>query len=196
MDVLDFIASVIDSLSWPIGIVILTLLLRNHLGKLLSRLTRIRYGDVEVNFRREMRKLGSLAKIVGLRSSEKPVQAGKRQRKSEDAIADAMWLADELPEAAVGVAWVALEHELMQAIMRLAISADYPLYQSSLKNISLLHEHGYIDGKIREVLDRMRRLRNAAVHAQRDAVGISGDEAREFIGLAEAIIAKVRDMAR
>jgi uncharacterized protein YutE (UPF0331/DUF86 family) len=61
----------------------------------------------------------------------------------------------------------------MQAVMRLAISAAYPLHNSPLKSIALLHEHGYLDPETRELLNRMRNLRNVAVHAGSDMNRIS-----------------------
>ena len=111
-------------------------------------------------------------------------------------MADAVRLATDFPEPAVGVAWLAVEHELMQAVMRMAISPDYPLYNAAAKNIALLHEHGCIDAATRGVLDRMRRLRNAAVHATSDVVRVSVAEAREFVGLAKALTDKLKSIRR
>ena len=139
MNVLDFFASAIDSISWPIGIVILTLLLRKHLGKLLSHLARIRYGNLELGFE----KLEGEARTAGLQPLAESARVETVPEKSKDvsfkdAIADAVQLAAEFPEAAVNVAWRAVERELMQAVERLVASTDYPLHNTAFRNISLL----------------------------------------------------------
>jgi len=189
MGVLGFIASLIDSLAWPVAIVILVLILQSPLRKLLLELTRFRYGNVEIDFGREVQRLEDRAKTAGLKLPGRPGPAMQ-------IIADAARLAPEFPEPAVGLAWTAVEHELLQAIIRLAISADYPPYNAPIKNIMLLYEQGYLDGETREVLDRMRNLRNAAVHAGRERTRISTDEAFEFIALAEAVSEKLKSLTR
>ena len=57
MGALGFIASVIDSLAWPAVVVILVLALQAPLDKLLPELKRFRYGEVEIDFGREVREL-------------------------------------------------------------------------------------------------------------------------------------------
>lgn len=196
MDMLGFIASIIDSLAWPAAVVILVLILQSPLRKLLLHLTRFRYGDVEIDFGREVHKLEDRAKTAGLQLPERPARPKTEIGDSTQIIADAERLAADFPEPAVGLAWTGVEHELMQAVMRLAISADYPPHGAPLKNIALLRDQGYLDDETRELLDRMRNLRNAAVHAARETSRISADEAREFIALAEAVTEKLKSLTR
>ena len=196
MDVFTFLSSVVGSIAWPAAIVILAIFLRKPLGGLLPHLRRIRYRDVEFDFSNELQKLEGTARRAGLRLLEDLQARYTRPRTAEDTIADAIRLAEDFPEPAVGVAWLAVEHELMQAVMRLGISADYPPYNAAIKNILLLHEHGYLDISSRSVLERMRRLRNAAVHASRDDTKISTDEAQEFVALAEAVTTKLKGISR
>ena len=80
----------------------------------------------------------------------------------------------------------------MQAVMRLGISPDYPPYNAAIKNIALLHEQDCIDGDTRRILERMRRLRNAAVNASGDDATITSDEAREFAALADAVTIRLK----
>ena len=196
MDILTFISSLVDSLSWPAAIVLLVCLLRQPLSDLLPNLQRIRYRGVELDFRDELEKLEGQAKTAGLRVSEELQERETEPRTSDDSIADAARLVTDFPEPAVGVAWLAVEHELMQAVMRMAISPDYPPYNSAARNVALLHEHGCIDADTRGVLDRMRRLRNAAVHATTDVGRVSAAEAREFVGLAEALTDRLQSIRR
>lgn len=192
MNFLAFIASIVGSLAWPVAIVVLVYMLKSPLGKLLLDLNRLRYRDLELDFGREVRALETTAKNAGLQLPE------RKREEAPDAqqiITDASRLADEFPEPAVGLAWTAVEHELMHAVMRLGISADYPPYNAPVKNIGVLHKEGYLDNNTRELLDRMRNLRNAAVHPSRAGIRISGDEAREFVALTEAVVEKLKQLA-
>ena len=64
--------------------------------------------------------------------------------------------------------------------MRLAISPDYPVYNSSIKNIMSLREQGYLDRETCEILDGMRKLRNVAAHGAIERARILSNEAAEF----------------
>lgn len=194
MDILQFIASIIGSLAWPAAVVMLVLILRSPLRDLLRDLSRFRYKEIEIDFGREVQKLEDQARTAGLRLPSKPARQQVGPQDSSQIVGDASRLAAEFPGPAVGLAWTAVEHELMQAVMRLKISADYPPYNAPLKNIAILHEQNYLDADSRGLLDRMRRLRNAAVHPGREMTNISADEAREFIALTEAVTEKLKSL--
>ena len=196
MDNLQLIASIIDSLAWPIAAVLIAFILRAPLRTLLGNLTRFRYGDVEINFGREVLELGDKAEAAGLYVSKDAPQTKQGLQDSAHIVADAMRLASEFQKSAVILAWTSVEQELMQAVMRLAISPDYPPYNASVKNIQLLHKEGYIDTDSRDLLDRMRRLRNAAAHPWRGITEISTEDARKFIALTEAITDRLKSLNR
>lgn len=197
MDILEFISSVIStsSLAWPIAILMLVLILRKPVENLLLDLKRFRYGDMEIDFSKEVRELEAKAHTAGLKLP-KPTERKVSKQNSVQILADAERLVADFPEPAVGLAWTALENELMQGVMRLAISPDYTPYNSSFKNIELLQDQGYLDKETRALLDRMRNLRNAAVHPNRYVVQITADEAQEYIVLAKAITDKLRQISR
>ena len=185
-----------SSVSWPIAIIVLVLLLRKPVAKLIPNIQRIRYGKAEIDFGVELQDLEGKAKTAGLRIQERSQPSRAVPRTADDSISDAIRLVEDFPEPAVGVAWLAVEHELSQAIGRLAISADYPPYNSALRNIILLHEQGYIDLETRGVLNKMHLLRKAAVHAARDHTQISTSQAREFVALAEAVARSLKEIKR
>lgn len=197
MSLLDFIASIVGSLAWPVAVVLIALLFREQLARVLLTLTRVKYKDVEIDFGRELEKANQEAKELDVQRklpAQKPTLTG--EKKTDSLLTEAASLAAEFPEPAVAVAWTAIEHEIMQAVMRLAISPDYPPYNSTIKNIQLLHEDGVIDDATVKLLDRMRRLRNVAVHRAESRWSISPDEAREFIALAQGIVEKVEQLKR
>ena len=196
MDSLTFVSSLVHSLSWPVAFLVLAILLRKPLSSLLPHLKNIRYGQVELDFSSELQNLEDRARTAGLPISKRVALPDSQHRTAEDTIIDAARLADDFPAPAVGVAWLAIEHELMQAVMRSGISPDYPPYNAAIKNIALLHEQGCIDGDTRRILERMRRLRNTAVHASRDDATITSAGAREFASLADAVTTRLKRVKR
>ena len=196
MDALTFISSIIESLSWPAAIVLLVCLLRKPLSALLPNLKRIKYRGVELDFRDELQKLEGQARTAGLQIPEEPQERGTEPRTSDDSIAEATRLATEFPEPAVGVAWMAIEQELTNAVVRMDISPNIRPPKVAARNIALLHEHRCIDADTRDLLDRMRQLRNAALHPQTYVGRLSTDEAREFVGLAQALSDRLKTIRR
>ena len=174
----------------------MVLSLRRALGKLLPQLTRFRYGDLEFYFGREIRMLEDSARTVGLQPPKKPVLAGFEVQDSAQIIDNAARLADEFPMPAVGLAWTAVEHELMKSIEQFGISMGERQYIASAKIIRLLHKRGYLDDDTRGLLDRMRELRNFAVHTPREQIHIPPHEAHEYIALSQGMIEKLKDLRK
>ncbi len=195
MNWLEFISSVLGSLAWPATVITLVVVLRSPLGRILLTLTKLKYKDLELDFGRGLKELEAKAKGIDLKPSlvEGPPTS---KRTATDLLDEAGRLAAEFPEPAVAVGWQAVEAELMSAVQRLAISPDYPPSNSAMKNAALLHEQGSIDTPTLDVLNRMRNLRNMAVHGGWDAMGVSGDEAREFIALARGVVEKLKALQR
>ena len=164
---------------------------RTPLTELLSTLKRVKYRDTEVDFGGELQKLDGEAQTAGLRVPGEPPKTDVGPRTTEDSIDSAAQLATEFPGPAIGLAWLAVEHELTHAVERVAIPNHAPR-KSALPNIQALHKHGYLDNDTLSVLDGMRRLRNAVVHATHAAARISTDEAREFVRLAEAVTDRLK----
>ena len=196
MDYLQLIASIIDSLAWPVMFMWCVFIFRESLGTLLENLSHFQWGNLKLNFRRELQELGDKAEAAGLNVSKDMPRTKQGVQDSAQIVADAMRLASESQGPAIILAWTAVEQELMQAVMRLAISPDYPPYNSAVKNIQLLHEQGYFDADSRGLLERMRRLRNAAAHPSRGITEISANDARKFVALTEAITDKIKSLNR
>ena len=187
---LRFVSSLVESLAWPLVVVILALIFRTPLAELLSTLKRVRYRDTEIDFSGELQKLGGEAKTAGLQIPEEPSESNIG-RTTADSLESATHLVSEFPGPAIGVAWLAVEYELAQAVKRAAIPTS-PSRKSALPNIDTLQKHGYLNTDTASVLHRMRRLRNAVVHATPAPASVSADEAREFIRLAGAVTAKLK----
>ncbi len=195
MDWLQFLASLVKSLAWPTTLVILVLLFRVPVRRALLSLTRLKYKDLELDFGRELKELEKEAKAIDI-TPQPPKSIAPTQRDSSQLLQEAAQLAQRFPEPAVAVAWQAVEDELMQAVMRLAISPDYPAHNSALKNAELLKAQNAIDQRTFELFNRMRNLRNMAVHGGHGAAFITTDEALEFLALARGVVEKLRALRR
>jgi uncharacterized protein YutE (UPF0331/DUF86 family) len=196
MNWLEFLASIIKSLAWPTTLVILVVLFRAPVRRALLRLTRLKYKDLELDFGRELRQLEKEAKAIDI-TPQTPKSIAPTKRDSSQFLMESAALVQQgFPEPAVAVAWQAVEDELMQATMRLAISPDYPAHNSPLKNAELLKEQNAIDQRTIEVLNRMRNLRNMAVHGGRGAAHVTTDEAFEFLALARGVVEKLQELRR
>ena len=57
MKTLEFVASAIDSLAWPVTVILCILILKEPLGKLLSRVSKFKYGEIEAEFQERLEKL-------------------------------------------------------------------------------------------------------------------------------------------
>lgn len=196
MDWLQFLASLAGSLAWPATVVVAVVVLRNQLRRVLLTLTRLRYKDLELDFGRELKEVEKKARAIDVKPAGPPPRAIAAAKDSAQILAEAERLAEDFPEPAVALAWAAVEEELMSAVMRLAISPDYPPHNSALRNARLLLDQRAIDENTLDILNRMRNLRNVAVHGGAGPTGVSPDEAREFIALARGVVEKLRRLHR
>jgi hypothetical protein len=192
---LEFLASLIKSLVWPTTLVILVVLFRVQVRRALLSLTRLKYKDLELDFGRELKQLEKEAKAIDI-TPQPPKSIAPTKRDSSQLLQEAAQLAQRFPEPAVAVAWQAVEDELRQAVMRLAISPDYPAHNSAFKNAELLTAQNAIDQRTVELLNRMRNLRNMAVHGSHGPAFITADEALEFLALARGVLEKLQALRR
>lgn len=195
MDALQFLAAVINSLAWPLTTVALVFLLREPVGRVLTTLTRLKYKDLELDFGRELKQIEEKAKAIEVLPAPTAKAVGG-PKEPHELLEEAERLASEFPEPAVAVAWSAIEDGLWQAVERLTNTTAFR-GQPASKTIQVLLQREAIDRETIDVLNRMRNLRNGAVHGRWNAFGgVSADEAREFIALARGIHERLGNIAR
>jgi hypothetical protein len=164
MDILTFIATVVGNLAWPTAVIVLAIVFRRDLGRLIPALQRIRYGEVEVEFAREVaqakQELEPLppvdGEIVGY-----PPQLPEATTTSPTQYYRS--LADVSPRAAILEAWLGFELAANAAIesLRLAPSGR-PLQMTRL--FDLLRQAELLTDSELDALTRLRALRNQVVH--------------------------------
>jgi hypothetical protein len=193
MTLLQFIATVIQAIAWPVAVLVIVVLLRKPIKSILPNLTKLRYKDFELDFRRELNEISDIAKSSNVSFDQyTPARDSPGGPKSaSDLLDEATALASDFPEPAVAVAWSAVEGDLLGAVER-NTETDAYRRKSASHLIKLLDDRNVIDAGTVEVLRRMQKLRNIAVHERWNAFGgISSDEAFEFIALADGVHRKL-----
>lgn len=184
---LEFIAAVIGSLAWPGVVITAVVLLRRPLGVVLRLLRRVKYKELEVEFAQEVKELREDAEAA---LPALPV-GPPAQLPEEEAL---LKLASVSPRSAVVEAWRLVESSARRALEACGgpIEAGRPFSAPQLTRMLMQRE--VLDNPARSVLDRLRMLRNQAVHA--DDFLVSEASAREYIELALALARRLRGHSR
>ncbi|MGR0138941.1 MULTISPECIES: DUF4145 domain-containing protein [Pseudomonas] len=150
MDWLQFFSSVISSLAWPTAVITLAWLMRNPLSKLVPLIRTLKYKDLQIDIGEQ---LEAVRDQVGQKGEELnlPIEAPPLSYKS---------LAQADPRAAVLSAWLPVETELYEIAAKLGISGK----PSPLLLIQELERAGVLDQVTFDTLDKLRRIRNSAIH--------------------------------
>jgi hypothetical protein len=164
MDVLAFIASVIQSLAWPAAIVLIVFMFRQSLAKLIPGLQRLKYKDIQLEFGRQLeevkQELGPSPAPPGLPG---PVPEPPRLPEPKGTTRYYRSLAEVSPRAAILEAWLGFELAANAAVESLQPSnKGRPLSMPRL--FSVLSEAELLTSAEVDALTRLRALRNQVVH--------------------------------
>ncbi|QYY35152.1 HepT-like ribonuclease domain-containing protein [Ruficoccus sp. ZRK36] len=148
MDTLTFISRIVNSLAWPLAVVIITYLFRRDFSALIKRVNAFKHRDTELRFREELEHAAD--KASGGHTNEKAFL--------QDPVSEKVFAILEIsPGAAVISAWIEFENAAVEAIGAETPLAPHKLF-AQLREAHLLDPNDYI------FLQTLRRLRNAAVH--------------------------------
>lgn len=174
MDALTFISNLISSLAWPLTVVLFVWWLRKEIKKLLPFAKKFRYGDFEIEFEQQ---LADLKKDVETQKKSHEVLPKSKDIEFDNYLKSAAELS---PRTAIVEAWVGLEITAVNSARMLKVIPDQK-YIPFTRVISALREEGVLEKKDVEILDRLRKMRNEALHSP--GFQINQEEAKEFIGL-------------
>lgn len=152
MSILEFLASIINSLAWPMLVGFCVYILRVPAGKLIARISKFKYGELEAEFREV---------LDDIKPIESKVSERAQLEQRESISIDLEELADVSPRAAVMEAWILVE----KATAEFCEAHDLPprisyqgLFRASKeKNLDIEH--------LQTAYQEMRLLRNKAAHA-------------------------------
>lgn len=184
MDWLQFIASIIGSLAWPAAMVLVVLLLRRAILRILPRLRRLKYGDVEAEFGEKLEEAEEeIAELPAPTSL--PKKLDHAVQRPED-------VGDFSNNSAVFVAWLSVE----SAILNLARTANaLAPNMPALRAAEILLKRDLIDQATYHAIRDLAALRNIAVHPS-EARLITQEEVDRFRGIANKVAAVLEDRQR
>ena len=180
--VLEFVSSLVDTLIWPIVVLVLIFSFRGQIKKLFGRITSISVRGTQIAFGEGLDAAKEQAKSAGL------------QVESESARDDA-WPDREpnrdYPRASVIEAWLAVEKGLRDASIRLDLARPGEL-RAVNEATRRLRRAGHVNEDLGGVLRRLRHLRNEAAHDIR--FDISADQAEDYLVLCFEVISYLESL--
>lgn len=184
MDWLQLLASIVDSLAWPVTIGVAAYLLRKPLLGLLPNLRLFKYKEFEIQFGERLERLEQELEL-------EPPPERVSPRSDRQLIADERFdaLAEISPNAAVLEASVDIESALRELARHRFLREHMERRpRSALQITRELKSRQIISPRLGSLLDDLRGLRNVAAHpiAERQ---ISLSEARRY----KEIVDQVRD---
>jgi hypothetical protein len=184
MDNLTFISNSITALVWPIATVVIVILLRSEISSLLGRIKKIKHKDSEIDLAGEVSDVVKSAdKIL---SKSLPERAPEQERIGR--------LAEDSPRGAILDSWLYIEEAMDEYARRHGIESQNP-HSPPYQRIQSIQLHNLdvatLGHGIIEILDKLRRIRNDAVH--RTDVDITTAIAKDYAALAVRVKARLEE---
>lgn len=170
MDILTFAVEMTKAISWPLVTLILLFLFKTHLLKMIELIRKIRYKDIEVEIAKR--------EIVEARELSSAVHMGKDKLYSFGDLEHFKQLADISPRAAITEAWSRVE-SLVYKAAQLPGMTSRPAGTSFSNILFSLREIGTIDPSTLRLVEKMRTIRNKAVHMKTD--GLNSADAMDYV---------------
>ncbi len=160
MDNLEFISQLIKSLAWPVAILVIIVLFRNHIGKLISSIEKIRYKDVDIEF---VKKTSLVAEEVSEQIKLDKELVEKYPAEIKNNFDRFKRIAEIDPRGAVINAWIFLEDILREFAVKKGVY-DEKYFATPIWLINDLAESKVLSEHVAEKILDLWSLRCKAVH--------------------------------
>jgi hypothetical protein len=178
MNALSFIAELVKALAWPVLVGVLAFALRKPLSELIPNLTRVKYKDLELEFRQNM----AATKAELQEALPSVTKAFTPRTTATDPL---VTLAEHSPPDAIMKAWEEVEIAALRAAARRGLFSPGARTDTT-RVIRALEKAEMIDPRQADVLQDLRGLRNLAAHSSDFA--LSTDDALNYIQLTRRMI--------
>lgn len=162
MDKLQFISAIVASLAWPGTILVIVVIFKVPLRAVVSSLAKVKYKDVEIEFKHLQEVGGHLPKLI--RAKELPENERLLYSSLEQQIHDVV---PTSPESAILICWATLEVALSESVARLGISVVPQTPRSVVHNLNCLKTYSKLDDNSFMTIDALKNLRDRIVHGSR-----------------------------
>lgn len=174
MNILEFMTKLVDSLAWPLALLIALYLVRGNLAGLFPRLREFEYKGFKLKLDEAKQDFSEKEKIV---ADETPSVLEQ--------------LAELSPESAIVKSWMEIEGVTSELIIKeLEKTPGAMASMSPLKRGDYLYKQGLIDKSQFKSYHKLRDLRNQAVYLTDKE--IQSSDALEYISLASALIEQIK----
>lgn len=183
MNTMQFLASLVSSLAWPVAVVVVLTLFRQRITELFDQLPRrVKAGPFEVEWDR-----AAAVTATRLVAPQHERQENSGAAPIED-LADLSPLAEAAPRAAVLDAAARVESSL-RTLFELS-DFDVPPSRGIRDLARRAQEAGLIESETARSIEGLSVMRNLAAHTGDE---VTPERAREFLTLAEAIMYQLDD---
>lgn len=187
MDWLQFVASVVGSLAWPATVIGGFFILKNPLSMLFPFVERFRYKDFELEFRKSLQDLAEKSRDEPPFPVAEPLPAASSRDKLYS-------LAEISPRSAILEAWLLVETAAAETIQKRSLSpAEKASGLAPLRIGDILRRGGVLGPAQMEIFNRLRELRNKAVHIGDSTFHLQ--EVKEYIDLASSLASRIESGA-
>lgn len=162
MDWKTFIASIVDSLAWPVVAVIVVLILKDAIKELLPRLRRFKHRDTEFEFAEKISEMVRESET----EAEEEFDQDISEPESENQFNSLLKLAEVSPRAAVVEAYRILEHAADSAIKAAYPDLDSYELRHPVRARRYLVKANILSPDQYDQLRELRNLRNLAAHSR------------------------------
>jgi hypothetical protein len=169
MDTLSFIVEMTKALGWPIAILVVFLVFRRPLLELLTLVRKVKYKDVEVELAKK--EISEARELTAKQGEQYEVLSFMELEHFKQ-------LADISPRAAITEAWSRLETAVYEAGNVAGMEAR-PSGISFSSVLAALKASGALDTASIRIIEKMRAIRNKAVHIQTE--GLSASDAIDYV---------------
>jgi hypothetical protein len=180
---MEFVASIIASIAWPTAVLVAVLVFRKQLMNLIPALRRLRYKDLELEFSDSVRELSEKASREHL-----PLPTAEE----EPLVERLAVIADISPRAAILEAWLTVETAALETAERFRLLPYGEVRRKPHRLGDYLQKAEILNADIREVFDRLRQLRNTAVHAPE--AQFEPNVVRDYVALALSLAEYLRGL--
>lgn len=155
----EFVSSLVNSLAWPVSILIILISFKKYIIKIIPSIEKLKYKDFEVEFSKKMKEL--------VDKSKKDIE---RLSFSEDAANESsenelFGLVDISPRSAILESWLLVETAASKALQKKDPEMIKKTYMvAPLRLGEYLKHNQLINESQLEVYNKLREIRNKAVH--------------------------------
>lgn len=187
MDWLTFISKFIESMAWPVAVVLLGLIFRKEVAEMLPFLRKVKAGPLEAEFEAATEQL--LASTAELTVTERKPGIPLIENMSSLKDTASMHLAARSePTATIIEGWSKLDGELHQLGRQTGVNQDPLISQTKLYREIMDSE--VLPKEIRSLVQDLRYLRNQVAHSK---FFPTPESAQNYLVLVESVVELIRN---